>query len=71
MLEIVTSVIGNLEDAGDDLTNEFARYQKGRTTYAGGGFISRWPHTKQNLDTLLEKQEAMKRQLDPCDTRAS
>ncbi|WP_071778265.1 hypothetical protein [Cyanobium sp. PCC 7001] len=75
MLEIVTTVIGDLEDAGDDLTNEFALYQKGRTTYAGGGFlgrliravisfIGRWTKTKQNLDTLLEKQQTMRQQLD-------
>ena len=30
MLEIVTNVIGELEDAGDDLVNEFDSYQKGR-----------------------------------------
>jgi hypothetical protein len=64
MLEIVTSAIGDLEDAGDDLTQGLALDQKGRTTYAGGGFIGRWTHTKQNLDNLLEKQNAMKRQLD-------
>ena len=33
MLEILTNVVGELEDAGNDLVNEFGLYQKGRTTY--------------------------------------
>jgi Arc/MetJ-type ribon-helix-helix transcriptional regulator len=75
MLEIVTGVIGDLEDAGDDLVNEFASYQKGRKTYAGGSyigrliqavihFISRWRGSKERLEVLLEKQAAMKQQLE-------
>ncbi|SBO42629.1 hypothetical protein [Cyanobium sp. NIES-981] len=78
MLEIVTGVIGDLEDAGDDLVNEFAAYQKGRKTYAGGSFIgrmiqavirfiNRWTRSKQNLEVLLEKQAAMKQQLEAGD----
>ena len=30
MLEIVTNVVGELEDAGDDLVTEFGAYQMGR-----------------------------------------
>jgi hypothetical protein len=29
MLEIVTAIAGDLEDAGDDLVNEFGRYKLG------------------------------------------
>ena len=57
MLEIVTNVVGELEDAGDDLVNEFGAYQMGRRSYQGGGFlgglikaiarfIRRWTSTK-------------------------
>ncbi len=78
MLEIVTGVIGDLEDAGDDLVNEFAAYQKGRKTYAGGSFlgrlmqavlrfIGRWNRSKQNLEALLEKQAAMQKTLESSD----
>ena len=41
LLEIVTNVVGELEDAGDDLVNEFGLYQKGKGTYQGGMFIGR------------------------------
>tara|TARA_Y100001968_G_scaffold266898_1_gene256597 strand:+ start:362 stop:562 length:201 start_codon:yes stop_codon:yes gene_type:complete len=41
MLEIVTGVIGELEDAGDDLVSEYNAYEKGRKTYQGGSFIRR------------------------------
>lgn len=37
MLEIVTALAGDLEDAGDDLTNEFGRYRLGRQSFQGGG----------------------------------
>lgn len=78
MLEIVTGVIGDLEDAGDDLVNEFAAYQKGRKTYAGGSFIgrmiqavirfiNRWRNSKQQLEVLLQKQASMKQQLESSD----
>ena len=36
MLDIVTGVIGELEDAGDELVAEYQAYQKGRKTYQGG-----------------------------------
>jgi len=66
MLEIVTNVVGELEDAGDDLVNEFGAYQMGRRTYQGGGFIARlvkaiatfirrWTSTKQQLEAIVEK----------------
>lgn len=78
MLEIVTGVIGDLEDAGDDLVNEFAAYQKGRRSYAGGSFIgrliqavirfiNRWRASKDKLDVLLEKQASMQQKLESAD----
>lgn len=78
MLEIVTGVIGDLEDAGDDLVNEFAAYQKGKKSYAGGSyigrmiqavirFINRWRASKGRLDVLLEKQASMKQSLESGD----
>lgn len=78
MLEIVTGVIGELEDAGDDLVNEFAAYQKGKKSYAGGSFIGRlvqavirfigrWSRSKQQLEVLLDKQASMKQQLESSD----
>lgn len=33
MLEIVTAIAGDLEDAGDDLVNEFSRYKLGRQSF--------------------------------------
>ena len=67
LLEIVTNVVGELEDAGDDLVNEFGLYQKGKGTYQGGTFIGRlikalatfirrWTGTKQQLAAIVEKQ---------------
>ena len=57
LLEIVTAIAGDIEDAGDDLVNGFSRYKKGRHTFQGGGylsdlmravvhFINRWGRTK-------------------------
>ena len=70
MLEIVTNVIGELEDAGDNLVNEFGAYQMGRRSMQGAGFISRliksvirfinrWTSTKQQLEVMVEKQQTM------------
>ena len=78
MLEIVTNVIGELEDAGDDLVNEFNAYQAGKKTYQGGSFlgklikavirfITRWTRSKDQLQTILDKQESMKKQLELSD----
>ena len=75
MLEIVTNVVGELEDAGDDLVNEFGAYQMGRRTYQGGGFIGRlvkavatyirrWTSTKQQLEAIVEKQQTMQATLE-------
>ena len=74
MLEIVTNVVGELEDAGDALVNEFGAYQMGRRTYQGGSFIGRlikavasfirrWTTTKQQLETIVEKQQSMQAKL--------
>ena len=78
MLEIVTNVVGELEDAGDDLVNEFGLYQKGRSTYQGGSFIGRlikavttfirrWTGTKQQLAAIVEKQQAVQLSLEATD----
>lgn len=69
MLEIVTAIAGDLEDAGDDRVNEFGRYKLGRTTYQGGSFlgglvqavirfINRWTHTKERVVQLDQKRQA-------------
>jgi hypothetical protein len=68
MLEIVTAIAGDLEDAGDDLVNEFGRYKLGRKTYQGGSFlggliqavirfINRWTHTKERVVQLDQKRQ--------------
>ena len=70
MLEIVTNVVGELEDAGDDLVNEFGAYQRGRRSMQGAGFIgrlikavirfiNRWTSTKKQLTAMVDKQQAM------------
>ena len=72
MLDIVTDVIGELEDAGDDLVNEFEAYQKGKKTYQGGSFlrrliraviqfINRWTSSKDQLQKLIDKKESMQK----------
>ena len=74
MLEIVTGVIGELEDAGDELVAEYKAYEKGRRTYQGGSFIGRliravikfinsWTSSKEKLDVLIKKQESMNKKL--------
>ena len=78
MLEIVTNVVGELEDAGDDLVNEFGLHQKGKSTYQGGSFIGRlikavatfnrrWTGTKQQLAAIVEKQQALQLSLEGTD----
>ena len=78
LLEIVTNVVGELEDAGDDLVNEFGLYQKGKRTYQGGSFIGRlikavttfirrWTSTKQQLAAIVEKQQAVQLSLEGTD----
>jgi Arc/MetJ-type ribon-helix-helix transcriptional regulator len=78
MLEIVTNVVGELEDAGDDLVNEFGLYQKGKSTDQGGRFIGRlvgavirfirrWTSTKQQLSAIVERQQAVQLSLEGTD----
>lgn len=78
LLEIVTNVVGELEDAGDDLVNEFGLYQRGRTTYQGGSligrlikavatFIRRWTGTKKELAAIVERQQAVQLSLEATD----
>ena len=75
MLQIVTDVIGDLEDAGDDLVNEFGAYQLGRRSFQGGAFIgrlvksvirfiNRWTRSKEKLEILVQKQNQIKNQLE-------
>ena len=70
LLEIVTAITGDIEDAVDDLVNGFSRYQKGRHTFQGGGyigdlmravihFINRWGRTKDRLGDLKQKQQEL------------
>ena len=70
LLEIVTAIAGDIEDAGDDLVNGFSRYKKGRHTFQGGGylgdlmravihFINRWGRTKDRLGDLKQKQQQL------------
>ena len=78
LLEIVTNVVGELEDAGDDLVNEFGLYQKGKSTYQGGSFIGRlikavatfirrWTGAKQQLAAIVEQQQAVQLSLEATD----
>ncbi len=75
MFEIVICVIGELEDAGDELVEEYKGYEKGRKTYQGGSFIgrliravikfiNRWTISKEKLDVLIKKQESMNKKLE-------
>jgi len=68
MLEIVTALAGDIEDAGDDLVNEFGRYKLGRKSYQGGSFIggliqavirfiNRWTQTKERVVELDRKRQ--------------
>ncbi len=68
ILEIVTALAGDIEDAGDDLVNEFGRYKLGRRTYQGGSFlgglvqavirfINRWSRTKERVVELDQKRQ--------------
>ena len=78
MLEIVTYVVGELKDAGDDLINDFGLYPKGHRSYQGGGFlgrlikaitrfVSRWTGTKQQLQKILDRQTSMRNTLEGTD----
>jgi hypothetical protein len=68
ILDIVASIAGDIEDAGDDLVNGFSRYKMGRHTFQGGGylgeliravihFLNRWGRTKDRLGDLKRKQK--------------
>ena len=73
MLEIVTNVVGELEDAGDDLVNELA-FIKRPPVNTGAGFIGRLiqsvirlstaDSTKQQLQVIVEKQQAIQATLE-------
>ena len=70
LLEIVTAIAGDIEDAGDDLVKGYSRYKKGRHSFQGGGyigdlvravihFINRWGRTKDRLGDLKKKQQEL------------
>lgn len=70
ILEIVTAIAGDIEDAGDDLVNGFSSYKKGRQSFQGGSsigdlirsvihFINRWSRTKDRLGDLKQKQQEL------------
>lgn len=70
LLEIVTAIAGDIEDAGDDLVKGYSRYKKGRHSFQGGGyigdlvravihFINRWGRTKDRLGDLKQKQQEL------------
>lgn len=74
MLDLVTTISGDLEDAGDDLLNEFGRYKLGKKSFQGGSylggliqavirFINRWNGTKQRFERLTKQQEEMRLRL--------
>ncbi len=78
MLDLVTTISGDLEDAGDDLLNEFGRYKLGKRNYQGGAyiggliqavirFINRWSGTKKRFELLTKQQEDMRLQLASSD----
>jgi hypothetical protein len=68
ILEIVTAIVGDIEDVGNELVNGYGRYKTGRHTFQGGGylgdlmravihFINRWGKTKDRLGDLKQKQK--------------
>ena len=74
MLDIVSSVAGELEDAGDDLKVAYEGYRVGRRSYQGGGYLggllqavirfhNRWTTTKQLFRELTAKQAVVIEQL--------
>lgn len=76
MLEIVTDVVEHLEDAGDDLSHEFAAYRKGGGAYAGGSrigrliqavirFLNRWRLGKEKFEALGQQEAAWRRSFGP------
>ena len=78
VLEIVTNVVGELEEVGEDLVNELGLYQKGKSPYQGGRFIGRlvgavirfirrWTGTKQQLAAIVEQQQAVQGSLEATD----
>ena len=54
LLEIVTDIAGDIEDAGDDLVNGFSRYKKGCHTFQGSGYLG---DLKQKQQELIDKSQ--------------
>jgi len=78
MLEIVTDVVEQLEDAGDEMGTAFGAYQLGRRGYNSGGnisrliqavinFLNRWRTGKERFEQLSLRQQALRNTLEPGD----
>lgn len=70
ILEIVTTIVGDIEDVGDDLVKGYGSYKTGRHTFQGGGrignlirsvihFINRWGLIKDQFGDLKQKQREL------------
>lgn len=70
ILEIVTTIVGDIEDVGDDLVKGYGSYKTGRHTFQGGGrignlirsvihFINRWGLIKDQFGDLKKKQREL------------
>lgn len=84
LLEVVTEVMGHLEDAGDELSNSFGAFQLGKrrpggSAYGGAAmpqlmkgvlhFLNRWRLGKQRFGQLMVEREALVAALEGADGR--
>lgn len=84
MLEVVTEVMGHLEDAGDELSTAFGAFQLGKrrpgtSPYGGAAmpqlmkgvlhFLNRWRLGKQQFGQLMAEREALVAALEGTDGR--
>ncbi len=84
LLEVVTEVMGHLEDAGDELSTAFGAFQLGKrrpgsSAYGGAAmphlmkgvlhFLNRWRLGKQRFGVLMAEREALVAALEGADGR--
>jgi len=84
LLEVVSEVMGHLEDAGDELSTAFGAFQLGKrrpgTSPLGGAampqlmkgvlhFLNRWRLGKQRFGVLMAEREALVAALEGADGR--
>jgi hypothetical protein len=84
LLEVVTEVMGHLEDAGDELSTSFGAFQLGKrrpggSAYGGAAmpqlmkgvlhFLNRWRLGKQRFGQLMVEREALVAALEGADGR--